>query len=159
MNEVQGVVVNQRGAVIHRLHGTWSEGLHCGEAPNTKCIWKPNCMPRDYGKYYGFTQFALELNELTADLKPFLPATDSRLRPDQRYLEEGNVQAAEAQKRRIEQLQRDRRKVMEENNIQHQPRFFRRVVDSSKEAWESNHTYWELRKQPGFAKLDCAVLW
>ncbi|XP_078501716.1 oxysterol-binding protein-related protein 7 [Lissotriton helveticus] len=159
VNEVQGVVVNQRGAVIHRLHGTWSEGLHCGEAPNTKCIWKPNCMPRDYEKYYGFTQFALELNELTADLKPFLPATDSRLRPDQRYLEEGNVQAAEAQKRRIEQLQRDRRKVMEENNIQHQPRFFRRVVDGSKEAWESNHTYWELRKQPGFAKLDCAVLW
>lgn len=42
-----------------------------------------------------------------------------------RYLEEGNVQAAEAQKRRIEQLQRDRRKVMEENNIVHQARFFR----------------------------------
>ncbi|KAB0388975.1 hypothetical protein E2I00_016591 [Balaenoptera physalus] len=42
-----------------------------------------------------------------------------------RYLEEGNIQAAEAQKRRIEQLQRDRRKVMEENNIVHQARFFR----------------------------------
>lgn len=42
-----------------------------------------------------------------------------------RYLEEGNIQAAEAQKRRIEQLQRDRRRVMEENNIVHQARFFR----------------------------------
>lgn len=42
-----------------------------------------------------------------------------------RYLEEGNIQAAEAQKRRIEQLQRDRRKVMEENSIVHQARFFR----------------------------------
>lgn len=42
-----------------------------------------------------------------------------------RYLEEGNIQAAEAQKRRIEQLQRDRRRVMEENNIIHQARFFR----------------------------------
>lgn len=44
-----------------------------------------------------------------------------------RYLEEGNIQAAEAQKRRIEQLQRDRRRVMEENNIVHQARFFRSV--------------------------------
>ena len=33
--------------------------------------------------------------------------------------------AAEAQKRQIEQLQRDRRRVMEENNITHQARFFR----------------------------------
>lgn len=33
--------------------------------------------------------------------------------------------AAETQKRQIEQLQRDRRRVMEENNITHQARFFR----------------------------------
>lgn len=33
--------------------------------------------------------------------------------------------AAETQKRQIEQLQRDRRRVMEENNIAHQARFFR----------------------------------
>lgn len=45
-----------------------------------------------------------------------------------RYLEEGNIQAAEAQKRRIEQLQRDRRRVMEENNIVHQARFFRCLI-------------------------------
>lgn len=47
------------------------------------------------------------------------------LAPPCRYLEEGNVAAAEAQKRQIEQLQRDRRRVMEENNITHQARFFR----------------------------------
>ena len=47
------------------------------------------------------------------------------LGPPCRYLEEGNVAAAEAQKRQIEQLQRDRRRVMEENNITHQARFFR----------------------------------
>lgn len=145
-------------------------------------------MPPNYERNFGFTQFALELNELTAELKRSLPSTDTRLRPDQRsvpggshsgstgllpgtvsfllgvasgrwdlsegrtgqgqkpwidlgapeggavpltavwvprYLEEGNIQAAEAQKRRIEQLQRDRRKVMEENNIVHQARFFR----------------------------------
>lgn len=41
-----------------------------------------------------------------------------------RLLEEGNVEAAEMQKQRIEQLQRERRRVLEENNMTHQPRFF-----------------------------------
>lgn len=40
--------------------------------------------PKDYLQYYGFSSFAMELNELTADLKHLLPPTDSRLRPDQR---------------------------------------------------------------------------
>ncbi|XP_060111399.1 oxysterol-binding protein-related protein 7 isoform X2 [Heteronotia binoei] len=160
VNEVQGAILSHTGKVIHRLFGKWHDGLYCGVAPLGKCIWRPNHMPRDYEKNYGFTQFALELNELTPELKHLLPSTDTRLRPDQRYLEEGNVQAAESQKRRIEQLQRDRRRVMEDNNILHQARFFRRQVDtSSKESWVSNGTYWKLRAEPGFSNMDSAVLW
>ena len=41
-------------------------------------------MPRDHERNYGFTQFALELNELTPELRRVLPSTDTRLRPDQR---------------------------------------------------------------------------
>lgn len=41
-------------------------------------------MPPDHERNFGFTQFALELNELTAELKRSLPSTDTRLRPDQR---------------------------------------------------------------------------
>nr|XP_030695647.1 oxysterol-binding protein-related protein 7 isoform X7 [Globicephala melas] len=125
VHEVQGAVFSRSGRVLHRLFGKWPEGLYRGPPPGSQCIWKPNSMPPNYERNFGFTQFALELNELTAELKRSLPSTDTRLRPDQRYLEEGNIQAAEAQKRRIEQLQRDRRKVMEENNIVHQARFFR----------------------------------
>lgn len=44
-----------------------------------------------------------------------------------RLLEEGNVEEAEVQKQRIEQLQRERRRVLEENSVEHQPRFFRFV--------------------------------
>lgn len=40
--------------------------------------------PKDYLLYYGFSTFAMELNELNPDLKPLLPRTDTRLRPDQR---------------------------------------------------------------------------
>uniref|UniRef100_A0A8D0AZG1 Oxysterol binding protein like 7 n=1 Tax=Salvator merianae TaxID=96440 RepID=A0A8D0AZG1_SALMN len=160
VNEVQGAILSHSGKVIHRLFGKWHDGLYRGVAPVGKCIWRPSHMPQDYEKNYGFTQFALELNELTPELKRLLPSTDTRLRPDQRYLEEGNVQAAESQKRRIEQLQRDRRRVMEENNILHHARFFRRQVDSNgKESWVSNSTYWKLRAEPGFSNMDSAVLW
>ncbi|XP_071433270.1 oxysterol-binding protein-related protein 7 isoform X3 [Pithys albifrons albifrons] len=158
-NEVQGAVLSRSGTTVERLAGKWHEGLHRGPAPG-QCVWKANPMPRDHERNYGFTQFALELNELTPELRRVLPSTDTRLRPDQRYLEEGNVPAAEAQKRQIEQLQRDRRRVMEENNITHQARFFRRLTDANgKESWVTNNTYWKLRLDPGFAHLDSAVLW
>lgn len=46
-----------------------------------------------------------------------------------RLLEEGNVEEAEVQKQRIERLQRERRRVLEENDVEHQPRFFRFVPE------------------------------
>lgn len=42
-------------------------------------------MPEDYELYYGFTRFAIELNELDPDMSKYLPITDTRFRPDQRY--------------------------------------------------------------------------
>ncbi|XP_017213103.1 oxysterol-binding protein-related protein 6 isoform X5 [Danio rerio] len=160
VNEVQGSVMDQEGRVIHRLFGKWHEGLYCGVPPSAKCIWRPGSMPTDYELYYGFTRFAVELNELFPEMKELLPPTDARFRPDQRFLEEGNVQMATAEKQRIEEQQRNRRKWMEENNIKHQPRFFKKVMDSNqRERWVSNSMYWELRKDPGFLKLENPELW
>lgn len=42
-------------------------------------------MPEDYELYYGFTRFAMELNELDLEMAKILPKTDTRFRPDQRY--------------------------------------------------------------------------
>ncbi|EGW08601.1 Oxysterol-binding protein-related protein 6 [Cricetulus griseus] len=119
VNEVQGVVIDQEGKVVHRLFGKWHEGLYCGVAPSAKCIWRPGSLPTNYELYYGFTRFAVELNELDPVLKDLLPPTDARFRPDQR-----------------------------------------KVIDANqREAWVSNDTYWELRKDPGFSKVDSPVLW
>ncbi|XP_072927510.1 oxysterol-binding protein-related protein 7-like [Hemitrygon akajei] len=160
VNEVQGSVLDQNGRIVHQLFGKWHEGVYCGGPQTAKCIWKPKPVPNDHESYYGFTTFARELNELTLDLKRVLPLTDTRLRPDQRYLEEGNVDGAEVHKQRIEQLQRERRRIMEENNMVYQSRFFTKTIDASgKESWISNGTYWELRKDPGFSKVDNPVLW
>ncbi|KAG5852599.1 hypothetical protein ANANG_G00064250 [Anguilla anguilla] len=160
VNEVQGVVIDQEGKVVHRLFGKWHEGLYCGVPPSAKCVWRPGSMPTDYELYYGFTRFAIELNELCPEIKDLLPPTDARFRPDQRYLEEGKVEQASAEKQRIEDLQRTRRKWQEENNVKHQPRFFKKVIDANqRERWVSNNTYWELRKAPGFNKLENPQLW
>ncbi|XP_036396121.1 oxysterol-binding protein-related protein 6-like [Megalops cyprinoides] len=160
VNEVHGVVVDQEGRVAHRLFGKWHEGLYCGVPPSAKCVWRPGSMPTDCELYYGFTRFAIELNELCPEIKDLLPPTDARFRPDQRYLEEGKVELAASEKQRIEELQRARRKWMEENNIKHQPRFFKKVIDSNqRERWVSNNSYWELRKTPGFSKLENPQLW
>nr|XP_040146827.1 oxysterol-binding protein-related protein 3 [Ictidomys tridecemlineatus] len=155
-HEIEGTVFDRSGKAVHRLFGKWHESIYCGGSSSSMCLWRANPMPKGYEQYYGFTQFALELNEMDSLSKSLLPPTDTRFRPDQRFLEEGNIEEAEIQKQRIEQLQRERRKVLEENNVEHQPRFFRKSSDDS---WVSNGTYLELRKDLGFSKLDHPVLW
>uniref|UniRef100_A0A8C7KFK5 Oxysterol-binding protein n=1 Tax=Oncorhynchus kisutch TaxID=8019 RepID=A0A8C7KFK5_ONCKI len=156
VNEIEGMVTDTGGRVIHTFFGKWHEGVYQGVPPSAICIWRANPMPVDQDQYYGFTQFAVELNELDAALKPLLPPTDTRFRLDQRCLEEGNIEGAEEQKRRIEELQRGRRKVLEENNVTHKPRFFKKSKDDT---WLSSNVYWEQRKNPRFSREDFPVLW
>ncbi|KAI3364925.1 hypothetical protein L3Q82_001105 [Scortum barcoo] len=170
-NEVQGTVLDQSGSVIHRFGGLWHEGIFCDTLPTPKCIWKPTHLrgfcchptdpqPKDYLLYYGFSTFAMELNELTPDLKPLLPPTDSRFRPDQRLLEEGNVEEADRKKDDIEEYQRERRKELAKRGEEHVPRFFKKAKDScGRDVWLTNDTYWKLRENPGFANLENITLW
>lgn len=53
-------------------------------------------------KCYHFTQLAVELNELESGVAP----TDSRLRPDQRLLEQGKTAESDRVKVLLEQKQR-----------------------------------------------------
>ncbi|KAG7475393.1 hypothetical protein JOB18_030628 [Solea senegalensis] len=156
VNEVEGTITDHKGKVINRLFGKWNEAVFCGDPPSATCVWRANSMPVDHEQYYGFTKFAMELNECDASLKLLLPPTDTRLRVDQRLLEEGNLEAAEEEKHRIEQLQRERRRVLEENNSTHEPGFFRWSKDDT---WVSNNTYWEMRKEPDFTHIDFPKLW
>lgn len=64
------------------------EQLRHGAPTPAPCL-PPDSMPPDHERNFGFTQFALELNELTAELKRSLPSTDTRLRPDQRSVPDG----------------------------------------------------------------------
>ncbi|XP_022249828.1 oxysterol-binding protein-related protein 3-like isoform X2 [Limulus polyphemus] len=155
-HEIHGSVTDRFGNVVHKLFGRWTEAFYCGSPPNVRCIWRPGAMPEDYELYYGFTQFAIELNELDSDIANFLPPTDTRFRPDQRLLEEGNVSAAESAKMQLEQSQRERRKKREEEGIEYIPMWFSRKDEDEerKEEWTFNNSYWELRNKPGFAIMS-----
>ncbi|XP_063369638.1 oxysterol-binding protein-related protein 6-like [Cydia amplana] len=146
-HEVRGVVA-VGGQPRMRLQGRWSEGLQGGE----RTLWRPGPMPPDYELYYGFTRFAMELNELGPGMRDVLPSTDTRLRPDQRALEEGDVDAAEQFKHELEQAQRERRR----DGVEHSPLWFRKTIEDGEETWVFTGEYWKAR-EAGFT--DTPRLW
>lgn len=96
------------------------------------------------------------MNELGPD-RHLLPPTDTRLRPDQRALEEGDLNTAELVKLQLEGAQRERRKVREELNTVYVARWFSN--NQKNDVWQYNGKYWETRKNPGFANIKFDPLW
>lgn len=114
------------------LTGKWTSSLSLTQGGvEGKTIWEVGSPVNDAQRHYGFTTFAASLNEMTLLEQGRLPPTDSRLRPDQRALELGQLDEAESIKRRLEEAQRARRKEMEEAGREWMPRWFERVPPSS----------------------------
>lgn len=111
------------------LQGTWTTSLQLTEhgRETNKTIWAAGALIDQAPKHYGFTVFTAGLNEVTAIEKGKLPPTDSRLRPDQRLLEQGDVDGAEQVKASLEEGQRKRRRDMEARGEVWKPRWFAKV--------------------------------
>lgn len=162
-HELSGTITDSQGNVLQNLFGKWSEGLYVGRAPSARCIWRPGSLPEEADLYYGFSRFAIELNEVTGVEQGKIPPTDARLRPDQRALEEGRVAEAENIKLGVEQSQRDRRRQTE--NLQREPFkpvwFHREGEENGEEGvarWMFNNKYWEQRER-GFQGIQFEPLW
>ena len=129
-NAVSGVVYDENGKKQLECKGRWSETFAIQkDKENYQVLWEANEWPQRAEDYYGFTYFAMGLNELTDDMKPFLPPTDSRFRPDQRAFEEGKVDEAESKKQEVETAQRERRKKREASGGKHEPTWFHKESD------------------------------
>lgn len=94
-----------------------------GEGPFE--IWRKH-PPAFEPTRYNLSTFAIQLNEMTEDIDGKVAPTDSRLRPDQRYLEKGMYDEANYEKQRLEHQQRAARKAAEKGDPI-QPRWFRHV--------------------------------
>ncbi|KAF5274373.1 hypothetical protein FQA39_LY07253 [Lamprigera yunnana] len=158
-HEVIGGVYDENGKSVRNLFGKWTEALYCGVAPSARCIWRAGTLPLNHEQFYGFTRFAIELNEIGPD-SHLLPPTDTRFRADQRSLELGNLAKAEQLKLKLENAQRDRRKMRSAKNQQYFPLWFCQN-SSGKEGdeWQYNGKYWECRKNSGFADMQFEPLW
>ncbi|RIB25134.1 Oxysterol-binding protein [Gigaspora rosea] len=151
-SDIVGILFSAKGAKSGKLVGKWNEIICHEKGPNQlEVIWKANPPIPDYEQYYGFTQFCIELNELTPDLEGYLPSTDTRFRPDQKLFENGEVEKAESEKLRLEQKQREYRKLLEERGETWVPQWFK----LEGEEWVYKGGYWEARENKSFdAKLQ-----
>ncbi|EHN02090.1 Osh3p [Saccharomyces cerevisiae x Saccharomyces kudriavzevii VIN7] len=133
------------------LAGKWTQSLVNETTHET--IWEVSDLVSNPKKKYGFTKFTANLNEITEIEEGNLPPTDSRLRPDIRAYEQGNVDKAEEWKLKLEQLQRERRNKGKDT----EPRYFEKV---SKTEWKyitGPKSYWERRRNHDWS--DVTHLW
>lgn len=148
-HQVQGVVQDKNGKTVATLFGKWDESMHFmngddsgkGKGSELQLLWKRSKLPK-YQTRYNFSRFAITLNELSPELKEKLPPTDSRLRPDQRCLENGEYDMANAEKLRLEQRQRQARTMQERG---WKPRWF--TKDKGSGTYRYIGGYWEAREK------------
>ncbi|KDR85198.1 hypothetical protein GALMADRAFT_331731 [Galerina marginata CBS 339.88] len=150
-NVVSGTIHDADGDTIGQLEGKWDDQVsQMLDASHFHVLWKMTGFPKNTLETYGFTSYGITLNELSSDVVGKLPPTDSRLRPDVRALEDGELDLAEEEKLRVERLQRDRRNRGEER----QPRWFKEVGDE----WHYTGGYWEGRSR-GWKQEPIQPLW
>ncbi|KAL8503325.1 hypothetical protein ACS0TY_022167 [Phlomoides rotata] len=149
-HQVHGFVEDAMGKKVSQLFGKWDDSMHfvngegSGNAKDrseeASLLWKRNTIPPNLTRY-NLTSFAITLNEMTPGLKEKLPPTDSRLRPDQRHLENGEFDKANSEKLRLEMRQRMSRKLQEHG---WEPRWFQRDGEGP---FRYTGGYWEAREQ------------
>ncbi|XP_010529486.1 PREDICTED: oxysterol-binding protein-related protein 2A-like isoform X2 [Tarenaya hassleriana] len=154
-HQVNGFVEDVNGKKAATIFGKWDDSIYyavgdgisktkvADPTVNDSLLWKRTKPPPNLTRY-NLTSFAITLNELTPGLqiKEKLPPTDSRLRPDQRHLENGEYEKANGEKQRLERRQRMSRKLQESG---WRPRWFER--DGENGTFKYTGGYWEARKQ------------
>lgn len=68
-----------------------SDSSHSLDITNSRLLWVATPRPEFSPEYYHFTAYTMSLNQLDPELEKLVPKTDSRLRPDVRRLEEGDL--------------------------------------------------------------------
>uniref|UniRef100_A0A673G9H0 Oxysterol-binding protein n=1 Tax=Sinocyclocheilus rhinocerous TaxID=307959 RepID=A0A673G9H0_9TELE len=177
--KVTGVVMDGEGCGHYILSGTWdgkmesakiiesSHGSGGSEGKQKtvyqtlppKLLWKKYPLPENAENMHYFSSLALTLNEPEDGVAP----TDSRLRPDQRLMEAGLWDEANAEKQCLEERQRLERRKREAHSLthslfhipsSHQPLWFEKRTDT--ETGESSYVYkggyWEAKDRQDWSQ-------
>jgi len=144
-NTVTGEIIRTKDSVVLcRLTGSWDKYLN-KILPNNKVSTIYEAIPpsEHASSYYGFSDFAVTLNEIHDYENPYLPFTDSRFRPDQRHLENGDATlTTEKAKKKLDQADEKRAKQP------HTPLWFHKEFDEfiGISLWHPNKKYWDSKK-------------
>ncbi|KAJ5605090.1 hypothetical protein N7510_010244 [Penicillium lagena] len=157
--QVTGRVVDRDGSPKWSIGGRWNDKIYARHTPGfeapvsgqdpesakTLLVWQAHERPT--GIPFNLTPFVLTLNAITESLQPWLPPTDTRLRPDQRAMEDGEYDLAASEKHRVEEKQRAKRKERETSGELYKPQWFIRAREpiTGEEYWAHNGKYWESR--------------
>ncbi|KAF4548641.1 putative oxysterol-binding protein 3 [Elsinoe fawcettii] len=171
---VTGRVLDAQGNVRFSIGGRWNDKIYArstpgqeehidpptdaapGVSPTTAAhsnsafvVWEAS--PRPTGIPFNLTPFAVTLNAIDEQLKPHLAPTDTRLRPDQRAMEDGEYDFAATEKLRLEEAQRARRREREQKGEEFVPRWFRedRHEVTGEKFWRFKGDYWDVRDKVG----------
>ncbi|PTB41444.1 uncharacterized protein TrAFT101_009948 [Trichoderma asperellum] len=173
--QIVGKVMDASGQVRVSLGGRWNSRLYARltpgyeaavDEPSTKngdivhrgsiadpnrayLIWQANERPT--GIPFNLTPFVLTFNHIDDKLRPWIAPTDSRLRPDQRAMEEGEYDFAATEKNRLEENQRARRRARDSAGEEFVPAWFTkaRCEITGEEFWQFNGKYWTQREKAG----------
>ncbi|KZF24131.1 hypothetical protein L228DRAFT_90195 [Xylona heveae TC161] len=126
-----------------------SVSVRSQDAGSTQAFLVWQCHERPSGIPFNLTPFVLTLNALPESLRPVLAPTDTRLRPDQRAMEDGEYDFAAVEKNRVEEKQRKKRREREASGEDHKPRWFTkgRCEITGEPYWVFNDQYWRMRDE------------
>ena len=156
--KLEGEILDSDGNKVYEVYGHWHRAIyvrHLETGEETE-IWKLNPRLELWDHLYRFSLFTLQLNYIDDKLEEKLPWTDSRLRPDQRALENGDLNLATKEKHNVEEYQRKLRKEREEAGIEWVPRYFTEKIDEDLGDiyYEFNGQYWKDRKSGKLKELE-----
>ncbi|XP_044750279.1 oxysterol-binding protein 2-like [Coccinella septempunctata] len=163
MRRVKGQVSDANGVTKWKIEGNCDEEVRItavlSEEKETMILdepriaWKSNVLPEGSENYYSFSKFACQLNEPEDGVAP----TDSRLRPDQRFMEEGKWDEANQEKTRLEEKQRrvirERLELEDEEMKYYHPIWFHPFLkEDGSRIHKFNGNYWKSKEQQDWSK-------
>uniref|UniRef100_A0A8D3CM51 Oxysterol-binding protein n=1 Tax=Scophthalmus maximus TaxID=52904 RepID=A0A8D3CM51_SCOMX len=113
--------------------------------PGSELLWKITPRPENSAKFYAFSSFAMQLNEQEKSMEGVVPLTDSRVRPDIRAMENGDIDLASAEKKRLEEKQRMARKNRTKSTEEWKTRWFQQGPNPHNKCpdWLYLKGYWD----------------
>lgn len=162
--QVVGKVLGADGRVRWSIGGRWNDKIYARFTPGFEdadidkggkaskhddnkafLVWQAHERPT--GIPFNLTPFVVTLNDINDKLRPVVAPTDTRLRPDQRAMEDGAYDFAATEKNRVEEKQRATRRKREERGEEFVPKWFTKTRDATtgEEFWDFNHQYWKIR--------------